>query len=484
MPEKSFRDYMEQLDEAGMVRRVEVEVDPDWEMGATMRRIFSGTAAAGRYAVRFENVKGCDFPAVIGATAPNRHAAAMALDAGPDPREMFSFIQEALNNPIAPQDVSREKAPCKENVLLGDDVDLCRLPIPVYSAGRDVGRYITSACNITRDPDTGEQNVGVYRAQVKGPRLTAFGAGYPDPGRNRGGLDHFYKWAAKGKAMPAAMVLGADPAVLMTAAYRAPLGFDELQVAGGMRREPISVVRCETSDVLVPANAEIVIEGEVPADERGPEGPIGEAAGFMHEQHPSRLVFRVNAITYRDGAVCQGLLAQMPPGEGAAFIGAFHDASIYRHLVEGHSIPGILDVAHLESSGNLHLVIKMEKPSYPGPQTHILNAAWTSLRGASTSGKIISVVDEDIDIHNLNQVLWAYAFRYDPAKDIQIVPGTPLTHHDMAAGPHDADYPRMTSRLLIDATKKYEYPEIALPVDEVMEKVVARWSEYGLPAVF
>lgn len=486
MPQKSLRDYLGQLDEAGMLRRVSVEVDPTWEIGAIMRHLFSN--ATSRYAVLFENVKGADYPCLVGAFSPSRAATALALDAASDrPEDVFAACRRGFANLTEPVEIDRSEAKCKQVVLQGDEVDLGRLPIPTWSAGRDAGPYITCGSSITADPDTGVQNMGVYRLQVKGARKTAFGAGYTDGmddyPADRGAVHHYQKYEARGQAMPVAVALGNDPVIFLASAFRGPIGYDEIRLAGGLRGTGIEVVRAETSDLLVPANSELIIEGVVRPGVREPEGPVGEAAGYMTGTNAARLVLEVSCITMREGAIVQGLLAQMPPAEASLLLGVFHEATIFKRLKEDIGIPGILDVAHLRASGNLHLVVKM-RPSYAGHQVHVLNAAWTALKGGTTTGKIIAVVDDDIDIENPSSVLWAYATRVRPDRDVYIVPNTPIAHGDLSvADDHSSHRGRPGSRLLIDATKKYHYPDVALPLPEYSDRVKDRWAEYGLPPI-
>src|SRR5258708_5620977 len=278
MPYESLRPYLETLEGKGLMRWIDREVDKDWEISAIGRMIFRGMQEQSRYGFGFRIIKG--FPGggvVSGVVAASTRMMSIALECEPTPAARQERTIRGLAAPIEP--VIVKSGPCKEVILSGRDVDLTKLPVPIWTAGKDAGPYLTPLW-VTKDPDNGVRNVGIRRGQIKGPNKTGILFGAPD----RGGAIHHAKWKAGGKPMPAALYIGADPVHYLVAPGR--YGVDELAIAGGIRGKAVELVKCETVDIEVPATAEIVIEGEIPTDYVEREGPFGEFTGFMAGGRP------------------------------------------------------------------------------------------------------------------------------------------------------------------------------------------------------
>ena len=472
MPYKDMREYLKALEKKGLLKRIKKEVDKDWEISAVSRIVFKKIPSILRPAFLFENVKGFDIPVLVGALGASYAVYAIALEI--EPEELLSGVSdkwvEAIANPISP--VVVETGPCKENIFMGDDVDLLKLPVPIWTVGEDPAPFLTAPCDITKDPETGIQNMGTYRIQIKGKNKT--GIQY---GKTRHIARHIRANEKEGKPTPIAIVLGADPTIGLTSVASIPYGVDELGVAGGLRGEPVEVVKCETSDLLVPANAEIIIEGEIPPNYREEEGPFGEYTGYMGPAGKQPII-NIKCITYRNDPIYHAFLSQMPPSESSLIRSIGRESSLYAHLKKQHNMP-IKDL-HLPESGGAagFLVISMDV-QYPGQVWEAMWAAWSI---DPSLGKFTVVVDDDIDIRDSFALEWALSFRVRPHEDIHIIRNTAAVSNDPATAPTDVPKEdpsrQIFSKVAIDATIKHKYPHIALPPEEHLEKVKQNWHKY------
>src|SRR5271163_2381186 len=271
MPHRDMRDYLAVLEQHGKLKRVTKQVDRTWEPAALAKWMFQALPDAARFGLRFDDVAGSKMALVTGALGASTHTVALAL--GVEPDAINDKLVEALNNPIAPRAVAAGQ--CQEVVLTGDQVRLSDLPIPVWTPGKDAGPYITTIV-VNRDAKTRHQNMGVYRTQVLDDRRVVINLA---PGRQ--GFMCAKTWLDQGKPAPIAWVIAAEPAVHLATVANLKYGQDEIELAGGLKGAPIELVRAKTVDLLVPASAEIIIEGEVLPGETAPEGPFGEFAGYM-----------------------------------------------------------------------------------------------------------------------------------------------------------------------------------------------------------
>jgi UbiD family decarboxylase len=340
MPYDSLRPYLDRLAKENLIRWIDREVDKDWEISAIGRMIFRGMPEERRYGFGFRNIR--NYPrgrVVSGVIAASTRMMSVALECESTPAAIHERTIRGLSNPIEPLIVST--GPCKEVIHTGSAVDLNKLPVPTWTPEKDAGPYLTPLW-VTKDPDNGVRNIGIRRGQVKGPTKTGILFGAPD----RGGAIHHAKWKARGKAMPAACYIGADPVQYLVAPGR--YGLDELAIAGGIRGKAVELVKCETVDLEVPATAEIVIEGEIPTDYLEKEGPFGEFTGFMAGGRNCP-VFNVKCITHRADPILLGIISQFPPSESSMIKRNLLEANLLKHLRETLRIPGIVDIHALEA---------------------------------------------------------------------------------------------------------------------------------------
>lgn len=473
MPYRDLREYLEVLEKKGLLCHIQAEVDKDWEISAVCRSTFQRIPQDRRPALMFDRIKNHTIPLVIGVLGASRRIYATALET--EIEGVLDKWESGVKRPLKAELVG--KGPCQEVIHKGEDADLEILPAPIWSVNQDPGPYHTSPFVISRDPETGIQNMGVYRVQVKGPQRAGL---MINPPRNMN--HHIRKNESQGQATEVAFVFGTDPVVGLAAVTPFPYGVDELEVAGGLRGEPVEVVRCLTVDLEVPATAEIVVEGRVPCKGREPEGPFGEYGGYMGTEgnHP---FVEVTCITHRPDPIYQAFLSQMPPSESSCIKGLGREMVIFRHLKRNLGIP--VTGVHLPECGGSTgiLLISIQKQNRFQPLKAMMGA-W-SLH--DVFGKMTIVVDEDIDIRDPSQVEWALSFRMQPAEDVHIVKGTdPLTldpSQPLLLGEKVNPTDQVSSKVGIDATRKHPYPALAVPPKEHLEKVNARWESYGIREV-
>lgn len=480
---KDLRDYIRALEAAGKLVRVKQQINKDTELNPLVRWQFRGLPEEDRKAFLFENVvdvKGNTYPipVLVACHAASNHVYALGMMCSIE--EIAQKWVEAQLHPIEPQMVQR--GPVQEVVHMGDGLlekgGLEILPVPISTPGFDNAPYLTSACWVTKDPETGIRNVGVYRGMIKSS--TRLGVSTQPP---KDLWTHWEKCHDRRIPLQAAAIIGATPNIGFTAVTKIPYGVDELTVAGGIAGEPVKLVKCKTVDVEVPANAEIVIEGIIPTDLLEREAPFGEYTGYMGGELMAPFM-NVTCITHRKNPIFVAFLSQFPPSESSKLRQIATEAIYYKHLKYDCSLPNIQEVAFHESSGSWqYCVIRMNKthPSQP----------WKALYSAANLdnhiGKIIIVVDDDIDARDPNSVNWALSFRMQPHRDTQITYGKIPSLDHSAAPPDDPQrrYPQPNgcSSLLIDATRKWGYPPVSLPKKEFMERAREIWEKLGLPAL-
>jgi UbiD family decarboxylase len=466
-----LRDYLDTLERSGKLFRVRQEVDNEWEIAAVTRRVFQRIPEQDRPGLLFERVKGFDMPVTVGILGASREVYATALQCKVE--DVPDVWAEAQQNPLPPEEVAT--GPVKQNKLIGEEADIMRLPASVWTVGQDAGRFLTAPCVVSEDPDTHERNVGTYRIQLKGPRKVGIQLSNP----TRDMWTHITKNEAHGRNTPCAIVLGGDPTVGLTAVSRVAYGLDEFAVAGRLRGEPLETVRCETVDLQVPARAEIVIEGEVLAGVREDEGPFGEYTGYMSDSGPS-FVIQINAITHRDNPIFHDFFSQMPPSESSTIRGTGREMAIYKHLTRDLRM-GVKDVHFLHAGGGAAMLAISMRKKFEG---QALAAMWGAWSVDPTLAKFTVVVDDDIDVRDTFQVLWAMSWHVRPDRDVQIIQQTPPTPLDPAMAPADAAREvkrgQLSAKVGIDATRKHAYPARSIPPREHLEEVDRRWESYGL----
>src|SRR3989441_2587074 len=339
MAYKDLRDYLAALETRGKLHHVKKEVDGDWEVAAVIRRVFQRLPPARRPAVMFERVKGFSIPVVAGILGASPEVYALALETTVD--QIADKWAQAQSRPIPPVRVAT--GPVKDVILTGDRIDATTLPLCRWTRDQDPAPYVTGPCVISQDPETGERNMGTYRLMLKGPRK--FGLFLSTTWRDM--YAHIMKNEKNGKPTPCAVVIGCDPPVPLTSVAR--IRGDELAVAGALRGAPLEVVKCETHDLEVPAHAEIVIEGFVPAGVREHEGPFGGDTGYMGSSGPSFLI-EGTANTHRSAPLYQAFFSQMPPSESSCIRGTGRDVALLQHLRRGLQPPACY-VYRVQSGG-------------------------------------------------------------------------------------------------------------------------------------
>jgi UbiD family decarboxylase len=469
MAYKDLREYLAALETRGKLHHVKKEVDPGWEVAAVLRRVFQRVPRERRPAVMFERIKGHDMPLVAGILGASPEVYALALETTVD--GIADKWAEAQNHPIPPLRVAT--GPVKDVVLTGDAADVTKLPLCIWTRGQDPAPYVTGPCVISVDPETGVRNMGTYRLMQKGPRK--FGLFLTNTWRDM--YAHLMKNERQGKPTPCAVVIGCDPPVPLTSVSR--VRGDELAVAGGLRGAPLEVVRCETNDLEVPAHAEIVIEGFVPPGVREEEGPFGEYTGYMGASGPS-FVMEITAITHRHDPIYQAFFSQMPPSESSCIRGTGRDVAIRQHLVRELRLP-VRDVHLLEAGGGAAFLAVSVKRDHPALPQRVMWAVWAYDPSFS---KWVVVVDEDIDIRDYFQVLWAMSWHVQPARDIYVNRDTAAAGLDPSLAEEDVDQHErkevLSSKVGVDATRKHTFPARSIPPREDLDRVDAQWAEYGL----
>ena len=461
--------------------KIDVPINKDAEMHPLMRWQFCGGLDENdRKAMLFTNVvdskgKKYDMPVLIGALAASPRIFEIGIGQPPD--RMVDAWARAMNNLVAPRIV--DNAPCQEVIIEGDALNqpgcaLDALPVPISTPGWDNAPYLSTSGFITKDPDSGIQNLGNYRAQIKAPLRLGMNTSVE---LKAGGYLHWEKYRALGKPMPVAIVVGAPPAIAYASVQKAPENLDELWLAGGLVGSPINVVRARTVDLLVPAEAEIIIEGLVNTEYLEPEAPFGESHGHVNLQEYNAFV-DVTCITRRNNAIFTSFVGQLAPSEATVMRKPGQEYVFLRHLRDYLGIKGVKRVfMHMPLSGGYRiLVIQFERGV---PDTEV----WRALYGVATvqrpAGKIIIATNDDIDPSNSDAILWALALRAKPHLDMHILP-----HKDEGHGPRDKLRGSEDSALLVNATLHQDYPPIALPTRPHMERAREIWEQVlGLPTL-
>lgn len=436
---KDLRTFIEVLRANNQLAEIEKEVATEYEIGNVLANLEKRNMGAGF----FKNVKGHTIP-VIGGVLGSMDRIALALEC--EKKEINQVLGKALEKPIKPVKVSQ--APCQENIIKGDEVDLGKLPIPQH-APKDGGPFITGGVVVSKELNGTRQNLSFQRMQVKGKNKLSI---MINEWRH---LKDFYDEAeAQGKALPIAIAIGVDPAIYVGAGIR--YDGDEMEIAGAIRGEAFEVVKCITSDVYVPAQAEIIIEAEVVPGYREEEGPLGEFTGHYSDPWPSPTL-KVNAITHRNNPIFQTIA-------GASF----------EHINLGNVLPrepllkkfatyvssGVINV-HIPPYGSGFLALVQIKKKNPGEPKNVALAAMMTY----VNIKNVIVVDEDVDIYNPADVMWAVSNRVIPERDIFYVPNAQGHELDPCS-----DNRGVQTKMGIDATlaedskglERVVYPDIDL----------------------
>ncbi len=466
MARHDMREFLAVLEQQGLLRRVGVDVDPEWDIGCMVKWMFQALPESDRFGLLFDRVNGSDMKLATSALGASTRAYATAL--GVEPGEINDKWVDALCNPIAPRRV--DAGVCQEVVNEGEDIDLAQLPIPVWTPGKDAGRYITTAV-VTRHAETGIQNTGVYRTLVLGRDRMVSNL---SPGRQ--GYRCVMSHHERGEPAPIAFVIGAEPAVHLATVTNFPLGFDEMTAAGGLKQEPVEMVAAKTVDLMVPARTEIVIEGMVHPGEVAREGPFGEFAGYMGPI-ADRSVVRVTAITHRHDPIFYGLSSQMPPSESTTIQSLTNAGQLLKVLRHDLGETGVEDAyCDLTFGGLLAHVVVAFRTGSPGDAKRI-----GRLIADLSLFKRVTVVDHDVDIRDRQHMDWAMNSHYDPARDTIVIDNV---FSPMGMDPSvrvEGEIAQPGSKVVIDATRTIEAGELSIPSGEVMERALDTWRRADLP---
>jgi UbiD family decarboxylase len=486
---QDLREWMDFLADAGELTRICAVVDWDQELGAITREVSS----RGGPALLFESIIGhertrCRRLFTNGTGTRARVCHLLGISPLTPYSEIVAELKTRFAAPVEPVVVNSGEV--QEHTLTGEAIDLYAYPVPKWNA-LDGGRYImTSASVVTRDPDTGELNVGTYRGMIVGAtKISALLA------TTQGWGKHFVKYARRGEEMPVAVILGWEPSLFLVAST--PLPCPEYDMAGALRGAPVELVQCRTSDLLVPASAEIVFEGRVSPDPETfePEGPFGEYPGYYGGRRAPKHTIRVECITHRTDPILTGCLTGASPGRGSevnAWTGATFSAVAWQCL-EQAGVPGVTGVWR----GKWPEIMRVQvRKSHRGHAQQVANALWGA-DIANYAAKHLIVVDDDVDIFDWEAIEWALAYRVNAAMgDISFFPNTSGSMLDPSVPVRERDAVKYGhgkwTRVLIDATINWElepqeqyggerYPALATVYSpEITERVRKRWKEYGL----
>jgi 4-hydroxy-3-polyprenylbenzoate decarboxylase len=475
-----FQEHLANLEAAGLLVRIDREVNKDTELHPLVRWQFQGGLDEDqRRAFLFTNVVGADgrrfdMPVAVGALSAS--AAIYALGMGCPADGIGRAWTTAIAHPVGPVTVMQPQ--CQEIVITGDDLrgpggGLARLPTPVSTPGFDAAPYLTATLCITKDPETGVRNMGTYRGQFKatdrlGVRMASRIGG-------AGGYLHWQKYRARREPMPCAIVVGCAPVVAFTGPQKLAIDQDEMGVAGALAGYPIRTAKAVTVDLEVPADAEIVIEGLIDPELLEPEGPFGESHGHVALED-FNMSMQVTAITHRRAPVFVSIVSQVTPSESSVIKRVAYEPMFLSHLRDTLAVKGIRNVVLHEPLSNIRPVIFLQF-ARGAPQSEV----WRGLNGASIfkadCGKIVIAVSDDVDPRNADAVFWSLAYRAHMGDDLHVVPNR-SGGHGPKTGRRSGD-----ATLLIDATLKSPMPPVALPAQPYMERARALWDELGLPAL-
>ncbi len=479
-PRLDLQTHLRDLEEQGLLLRIDRPINKDTELHPLVRwQFLGGMPSDERRAFLFTNVvdsKGrkYDMPVVVGALSASPRIYALGMGKKVD--EIGNAWLHAIQHPIPPLRVNN--ALCREVVIKGEALKqkgggLAALPVPVSTPGFDAAPYLTATLCITRDPETGIQNMGTYRAALKATdRLAVRMVARPG---GAGGYLHWLKYRELKKPMQIAIVVGAAPVVEFTGPQKLAIDLDEMAVAGGLAGRPIPIVSCTSVDLDVPADSEIVIEGVIDTSVLEPEAPFGESNGYVALE-AFNMPMQVTAITHRKHAIFTSIISQVTPSESSTIKLVAYEPVYLAHLREHLGIRGVKRVVMHEALTNLRPVIFVQLAKGTA-RTEVWRALYGTANFTAGVGKVCIAVSEDIDPTNTDAILWSVAYRSNPIDDVHITPWRGGVQGSHYSG-READ-----STLLIDATLKHDMPPLALPAREFMEGARKIWEELGLPAL-
>ena len=436
MPDQSIRTFLGNLEQQGEMIRFNKEVDPLANMAAVEWKAYNELGKSSL----FTNIRGHEGWQACSQILADRRKWSIGLGIGEE--ALLETVSARLRAPVATVAVPRAAAPVKEVVLLGAEADLGDVPAMITSE-KDGGRFLASGMAIVKDPETGVRNMSIHRQQIMGRDRTGFLM------LHRQARRIYDLYCARGEAMPVAMVFGVHPAIFFGSAYTTRFGVDELELSGGLLGEGVRMVDCETIDLEVPAEAELVIEGEVLPGRLEPEGPFGEVPGTYAQQGHAE-VFEVKAITRRRDPVFYAIHCGFPVTDTQQTTALGIEIATREHLRNVEGGLDLRDVRCVTAAGLMMLVLKL-RPRVEGQAKTALMAA---LSGPYLHPKLAIAVDEDIDASDLRQVMWSMTTRVHAEKDVTLLPNTrvfPLDNVSPVVEGQDSLH-RIGTKWMIDAT--------------------------------
>ncbi len=471
---KDNRLFIAALEKSGDVVRIKDEIDWEGEAGAMVRRAMERKAQA----IVFEKLK--DYPPgyrIFGGPLATHRRLAIALGLKPETSvpDIQHFYEQRIESPIKPMLVS--KGPCQENIVTGDDVDLFNFPVPLIHWG-DGGRYIGSwHAVIMQDPDSSWVNWGMYRQMVY-RRNIVVGAWHI---HNQGGMLLWSKYLSVGKPMPVAIAIGIEPVSALVAVAPFNAGQSEVDYAGALLGRPVELVKCQTSDLMVPANAEIVIEGEIDPNIRIPEAPFGEYTGYRTAMVPRGVGCRVKAVTFRNKPI---ITMDNPgqPSDSSGICWSMTTAVANKKLLRQQSIP-VVDVNYPPEGSNMMAIVSLKRmyANLAMQVHHVIQG------GAEWAPKVI-VTDDDVNIFDMDEVLHTLGTRCHPERGVRVFEGESGNALHPFLTPKERYWGKGAS-VLFDCSWPYDWsrktdipPRVSFKEvypEELQKKVLKNWKKYG-----
>lgn len=477
-----LRAFIHELERRGKLYRWTRPVNKDTELMPLMRLQYRGVCDEERQAFLYENVtdakgRSYDLKVVTGVYGASRPILALGMGCE-DPKEIYEKWRYALAHLIEPAIVNHGAVQEEIHIVAElEKIGLTELPAPVEEPGFSGGVRVTAPF-ITKDPESGARNIGMYSGHFLAPDLLIATIGRT----HHAMLYHLPSARRRGEPLPVAIVLGTLPDIAYAAAANVPYGIDELAVAGGIRRRPVELVRCKTIPLEVPAEAEIVIEGEMSTEITEREMPFSDYPGYLMAEKDYWPVVKVKAITHRRDALFTAILVGLPPSESNGISRTCREMMLYNFLKYSCNLPEVLEVCCPEMGGGWNWWVIRLRKSHPSKPWQALQAA----SGMTSANKVIIVVDEDIDPNDPEMVMWALSFAMQPHRDVRVITGrVPLldpSAYSLMSKPEDRSFPPPVgcSGILIDATRKGPYPPVGLPKRSFMERALEIWQEEGL----
>lgn len=495
MPYQSLRDFIQKLEETGRLVRVTEPVDTELEMTEIQTRLLAegGPAVIFERPVRKKTGQSFSQSVLVNLFGTVER---VAWGLGCEPHELKKLgeklaflrqpeppegIKDAMGMlPLVKQVIAMKPrqvgyGPCQDVVLTGEQIDLNNFPIQTCWPG-EPAPLITWPLVVTKGPGEGAEdnfNLGIYRMQVLGKNKTLMRWL-----KHRGGAQHHRRWAMeKREPLPAAIVLGADPATILAAVTPVPDTMSEYQFAGFIRGQKLDLVECKTVPLMVPAQAEIILEGHVSLDDYGDEGPYGDHTGYYNSVEPFP-VFTISAITMRRDPIYLSTFTGRPPDEPSVLGEALND--VFVPLIQ-QQFPEIVDFWLPPEGCSYRIAVVSIKKSYPGHAKRIMMGVWSYLRQFLYT-KFVIIVDDDINVRDWKEVMWAISTRMDPVRDMTMIENTPIDYLDFAS-PESG----LGGKIGMDATNKMppethrEWGRKIAMDQKVIEEVTRKWEKLGLP---